>query len=55
MNSMKHWLRIIKWARIIYNDPNYIHHEFMNHGALRKTIHLNELRKEEVDGMIFLD
>ena len=49
MDTMKHWLAIIKQGRIVYNDPNQIEDEFFTTGALYKALDLNEMNDDNFE------
>ena len=49
MESMKHWLGIIKQGRIVYKDPNRITDGFSQPGALHKSLNLLELNEDDLE------
>ena len=49
MDTMKHWLSIIKQGRIVYQDPNRIEDEFFTKGALYKALDLHKLNDDNFE------
>ena len=52
MESMKHWLGIIKQGRIVYKDPNRVTDGFSQPGALQKSLNLLELNEDDLEWII---
>ena len=49
MESMKHWLAIIKQGRIVHNDQNRLMDEFTHKGALNKALCLDNIDEYEFE------